>query len=143
MYNTSYNMNEDITEDLFAKHITTEDLCMFKWRILKYMCDVSGIYETFPETLLFHRTALKSAIDDKFSQKSSHHKEKTIYKLVMDNVMNCLMKRDAIEIVSEYEYGDFKMILYGKKKLKDLCDEFKKYETGDLELLDKLLPKRV
>jgi hypothetical protein len=27
MYNTSYNMNEDITEDLFAKHITTEDLC--------------------------------------------------------------------------------------------------------------------
>ena len=61
----------------------------------------------------------------------------------MDNVMNCLMKRDAIEIVSEYEYGDFKMILYGKKKLKDLCDEFKKYETGDLELLDKLLPKRV
>ncbi|HZL24251.1 MAG TPA: hypothetical protein VFC05_13070 [Nitrososphaeraceae archaeon] len=53
------------------------------------------------------------------------------------------MERDAIEIVSEYEYGDFKMILYGKKKLKDLCDEFKKYETGDLELLDKLLPKRV
>jgi hypothetical protein len=53
------------------------------------------------------------------------------------------MKRDAIEIVSEYEYGDFKMILYAKKKLKDLCDEFKKYETGDLELLDKLLPKRV
>jgi len=68
---------------------------------------------------------------------------KTIYKLVMDNGMNCLMERDAIEIVSEYEYGDFKMILYGKKKLKDLCDEFKKYETGDLELLDKLLPKRV
>jgi len=35
------------------------------------------------------------------------------------------------------------MILYGKKKLKDLCDEFRKYENGDLELLDKLLPKRV
>ena len=30
MYNTSYNMNEDITKDLFAKHITTEDLCLFK-----------------------------------------------------------------------------------------------------------------
>ena len=107
------------------------------------MCDVSGIFETFPETLLFLRTDLKSAIDDKFSQKSFHHKEKTIYKLVMDNVMNCLMERDAIEIVSEYEYGDFKMILYGKKKLKDLCDEFRKYESGNLELLDKLLPKRV
>lgn len=43
--------------------------------ILKYMCDVSGIYETFPETLLFHRTDLKSAIDGKFSQKSSHHRK--------------------------------------------------------------------
>jgi hypothetical protein len=30
MYNTGYNMNEDITKDLFTKHITTEDLCLFK-----------------------------------------------------------------------------------------------------------------
>ena len=111
-------MNEDITKDLFTKHITTEDLCLFKWRILKYMCDVSGIYETFPETLLFHRTDLKSAIDDKFSQQSSHHREKTIYKLVMNNVMNCLMKRDAIEIVSEYEYWRFQNDTLWEEKTK-------------------------
>jgi ferritin-like protein len=62
----------------------------------------------------------------------------------MDNVMNCLIKRDAVEIVTKYEYGDFNMMLYGKKKkLKDLYDKFRNYDNNDLELLDRLLPKRL
>jgi len=53
------------------------------------------------------------------------------------------MNREAIEIVDEYKYGNLNMILYGQKTwLKDLCDEFKKYEIGDSALLNRLLPKR-
>ena len=140
---TKYSMNEEAPEDMFRKYITTEDLFRFKWRILKYMCDVSNIYDTFPETLLFHRTDLKSYIDPKFSKEYLHGKGGIIYKLVMDNVMDCLMNREAIEIVDEYKYGNLNMILYGqKRRLKDLCDEFKKYEIVDSALLDRLLPKR-
>lgn len=57
--------------------------------------------------------------------------------------MDCLMDREAVEIVEEYKYGNLNMILYGQKTwLKDLCDEFKKYEIGDSALLNRLLPKR-
>ena len=136
-------MSEDTPEEMFRKYITTEDLFKFKWKILKYMCDVSNIYTTFPEILLFHRTDLKAYIDSKFSKEYIHGKGGGImYNLIMDNVMDCLMDREAVEIVEEYKYGNLNMILYGqKKKLKDLCDEFKKYEIGDSALLDRLLPK--
>jgi hypothetical protein len=136
-------MSKDTPEEMFRKYITTEDLFKIKWKILKYMCDVSNIYNTFPEILLFHRTDLKAYIDSKISKEYIHGKGGGImYKLIMDNVMDCLMDREAVEIVEEYKYGNLNMILYGqKKKLKDLCDEFKKYEIGDSALLDRLLPK--
>ncbi len=51
-------MNEK-TEESVKNHISTDDLSSFEWRILKYMCSVTGIYDTFPEILLFHRTDLK------------------------------------------------------------------------------------
>jgi len=36
------------------------------------------------------------------------------------------------------------MALYGrKKKLKEMCDELKKYEIKDFILIDKLFPKNV
>ncbi|MBA3749419.1 MAG: hypothetical protein H0X03_00695 [Nitrosopumilus sp.] len=134
-------MSDEIIEELLRKFITTDDLFTMEWRILKYMCEMSGIYDTFPETLLFHRNDFKAFIDRKVRHEYSHDKIGRLYKLIMDKIMDCLKARDAVEIVSEYEYGDSKMILYGKKKeLKDLCDEFKKYEDGDLALLDRLLP---
>jgi hypothetical protein len=137
-------MNEEMPEEMFRKYITTDDLFTIKWRILKYMCDMSGIYDTFPETLLFHRTDLKSYIDPKFSQEYLLGKGGTLYKLIMDNVMDCLKDRDAVEIDTEYEYGDSEMVIYRKqKKLEVMCDEFKKHELGDLTLLDRLLPKEV
>ena len=60
-------MNEK-TEESVKNNISTDDLSSFEWRILKYMCSVTGIYDTFPEILLFHRTDLKASIDSKFSQ---------------------------------------------------------------------------
>jgi hypothetical protein len=60
-------MNEKTHEEMFKELITTEDLSKFEWRILKYMCGVAGIYDTFPETLLFHRTDLKAYINPKFN----------------------------------------------------------------------------
>ena len=58
--------------------------------------------------------------------------------------MDCLKDRDAVEIDTEYEYGDSEMVIYRKqKKLEVMCDEFKKHELGDLTLLDRLLPKEV
>jgi hypothetical protein len=52
-------MNEEAAEEMFRKYITTEDLFRFKWRILKYMCDVSNIYNTFPEHYCFTELTLK------------------------------------------------------------------------------------
>jgi hypothetical protein len=137
-------MNEKTPEEMFKEQITTEDLSKFEWRILKYMCGVAGIYDTFPKTLLFHRTDLKAYIDPKFSQEYLHDEGGPIYKFTIDNIMSSLMDRDVVEIVTEYEYGNLKMALYGrKKKLKDMCDTLKNYETEDFTLLDKLFPKNV
>jgi hypothetical protein len=135
-------MNEKTPEEMFNKHITTEDLYSFEWRILKYMCSVTGIYDTFPEILLFHRTDLKASIEPKFSQEYLHNEGGAIYKFTMDNVMKSLLDRNAVEIVTEYQYGNLKMILYGsKKRLKEMCDDLKKYEMGDFILIGKLFPK--
>lgn len=138
----SFCMGESTPEEMLKEHVTTEDLTKFKWRILKYMCGVIGIYDTFPEILLFHRTDLKVYIDIKFSKEYLRNNEGTLYKLIMDKVMGCLVDRDVVEIVSGYEYGNLKMVLYGrKKKLKDLCDDLKKYEMEDFTSLDRLFPK--
>jgi hypothetical protein len=60
----------------------------------------------------------------------------------MNNVMGSLIDRNAVEIVTEYEYGNLNMALYGrKKKLKEMCDELKKYEIKDFILIDRLFPK--
>jgi hypothetical protein len=48
------DMNEK-TEESVKNNISTDDLSSFEWRILKYICSVTGIYDTFPEILLFHR----------------------------------------------------------------------------------------
>jgi hypothetical protein len=62
----------------------------------------------------------------------------------MDNVMNQLIERAAVEVVEEYQYGNLKMVLYGRENnLKDMCDDLKEYETVDFTLLDKLFPKNV
>lgn len=61
------DMNEK-TEESVKNDISTDDLSSFEWRILKYICSVTGIYDTFPEILLFLRTDLKASIDSKFSQ---------------------------------------------------------------------------
>jgi hypothetical protein len=138
------DMNEKTPEESFKKHISIDDLSSFEWRILKYMCSVTGIYDTFPEILLFHRTDLKASIDSKFSQEYLQKEGGAVYKFTMNNVMGSLIDRNAVEIVTEYEYGNLNMALYGrKKKLKEMCDELKKYEIKDFVLIDKLFSKNV
>jgi hypothetical protein len=134
-------LGSETPEEMFRKYINEHDLLMFKWRILKYMCEMCDKYETFNDRELFHRTDLKAFIDSKLSQEYLAGKGGTLYELVMTNVMNCLIGRNAVEISNKYPYGDSDMVLYKKsKKLMDLCNEFMKYEMGDSKLLDKLLP---
>lgn len=135
-------MNKKTPEEIFQKSFTLEDLLKFQWKILKYMCDVTGIYDIFPEVLLFHRTDLKADIDLKINQENLRNAGGALYKLIMDNAMSTLIERDVIEVVGEYEYGNLKIVLYGrKKKLGDLCNEIKGYKVGDFVLVDKLFPK--
>ena len=35
-------MADKSTEEILRKYITSDDLTRFKWRILKYMCDMIG-----------------------------------------------------------------------------------------------------
>jgi hypothetical protein len=117
-------------EDMYRKYINADDLTRFKWRILRYMCELCEKYESFPETELFHRTDLKAYIDNKLSQQYLSGK-KSLYKIIMTNVKKCLIDRDAVEVSYEYEYGDSKMIIYKKKKkLLDVCSEFERYHMG-------------
>jgi hypothetical protein len=61
----------------------------------------------------------------------------------MNRVMDCLRDRDAIEIDTEYEYGDSEMVIYRRRdKLENICREITKYDMGDPALLDRLLPNR-
>jgi hypothetical protein len=101
-------MNEK-TEESVKNNISTDDLSSFEWRILKYICNVTGIYDTFPEILLFHRTDLKASIDSKFRQEYLQNEGGAIYKFTMNNVMGSLIDRNAVEIVTEYEYGNLNM----------------------------------
>ena len=134
-------MSDDTCEEIYRKFFTTDDLIELEWKILKYMCDMSGIYDTFPETLLFHRNDFKTFIDRKLEQGYSDDKVGRLYKIIMDKVMTRLERRNAVEVVAQYQYGDSKMILYEKKKiLKDLCNEFKKYTEADKSFIDRLLP---
>ena len=68
------------------------------------MCGVSGIYDIFPEVLLFRRTDLQTFIDPKVGKELLHDKGGALYKLIMDNVMSRLIDRAAVEIVEEYEF---------------------------------------
>ena len=133
--------DDDTCEEIYRKFFTTDDMIKLEWKILKYMCDMSGIYDTFPETLLFHRNDFKTFIDRKLEQGYSDDKVGKLYKLIMDKVMTRLEQRNAVEVVAQYRYGDSKMILYEKKKiLKYLCNEFKKYTEADKSFIDRLLP---
>ena len=79
--------DDDTYEEIYRKFFTTDDLIKLEWKILKYMCDMSGIYDTFPETLLFHRNYFKTFIDRKLKQGCSDDKVGKLYKLIMDKVM--------------------------------------------------------
>jgi hypothetical protein len=134
-------MSEKSAEE-FAKEFHDSDLLRFKWRILKYMCETSDKYEIFPETELFFRTDLKDYIDEKYQQDFLHGESGTLYKLLMDRIMSCLIDRKAVEVFGSYAYNYSEITIYKKTQtLKDRCEEFKKVEMGDSSLLDKYLPK--
>jgi hypothetical protein len=119
---------------------TQSDFFRFQWRILKYMCEMSDKYGSFLETELFFRTDLKAYLDEHYGEEYLHGKEGTLYKLLMDKVMNYLLNRHAVEVSKSYPYGESEMKIYKiTQKLKNKCKEFK-YEMGDHKLLDELLP---
>jgi hypothetical protein len=120
---------------------TDSDLFRFKWRILKYLCEMCNKYGTFLETELFFRTDLKGYLDERYGQDYLHGKEGTLYKLLMDKIMSCLLNRHALEVSRSYPYGASEMVVYKTtQNLEKKCEEFKKYEMGSYEQLDKLLP---
>jgi hypothetical protein len=122
--------------------ISDSELSRFKWIILKYICEMCESYSTFPETELFHKTKLKGYIDENYGQHYLHARRGTLYKLLMDRIMNCLMDRDAVEIAGNYGYGDSEIIIYKpSQNLKEKCEKSKKYEMEDMSRLDEFFPK--
>ena len=63
-----------------AEEIANEfnDSDRFKWRIVKYMCEMCDKYGTFLEIELFFRTDLKGYIDEKYGQDYLHGKGATL-----------------------------------------------------------------
>jgi hypothetical protein len=122
--------------------ISDSELSRFKWIILKYICEMCERDSTFPETELFHKTKLKGYIDENYGQHYLHGRRGTLYKLLMDRIMNCLMDRDAVEIAGNYGYGDSEIIIYKpSQNLKEKCEKSKKYEMEDMSRLDEFFPK--
>ena len=102
------------------------------------MCDK---YETFLERELSYQTDLEAYLDERYGQ-DTFVVRRVLYKLLRDRVMNCLGHKSAVEVTTRYSYGDSEMIVYKKtQRLKDKCEELKKYEMGDSSLLDRLLPQ--
>jgi hypothetical protein len=125
----------DKSAEEILNEVSDLELSRFKWIILKYICEMSDRYSTFPETELFHKTKLKG-------QHYLHGRRGTLYKLLTDRIMNCLMDRDAVEIAGNYGYGDSEIIIYKpSQNLKDKCEKSKKYEMADVSRLDEFFPK--
>jgi hypothetical protein len=134
-------MTDKLPGDVLAE-VSDLELSRFKWIILKYICEMCDRYSTFPETELFHKTNLKGYIDENYGQHYLHGKRGTLYKLLMDRIMNCLRDRDAVEIAGNYGYGDSEINVYKPtQKLKDNCEKSKKYEMADMSRLDEFFPK--
>lgn len=77
-------------------------------------------------------------------------KPDSYYKLLMDKLMNSLIKRDAVEAVKNYEYGglgDEGILLFHYKKTtrleqnKKICVDIMKRGLRTCEELNNLLPK--
>jgi hypothetical protein len=118
------------------------ELSRFKWTILKYICEMCDRYSTFSETELFHKTRLKGYIDENYGQHYLHGRRGTLYKLLMDRIMNCLMDRDAVETAGNYVYGDSEIIIYRPSpNLRDKCEKSRKYEMADISRLDEFFPR--
>ena len=63
---------------------------------------MSNTYNTLPVTLLLHRNNLKTYFKHKFRKEIiARNGENPPYKPIMDNVMDCLMERDVVEIVEK------------------------------------------
>ncbi|HZA70785.1 MAG TPA: hypothetical protein VE548_13905 [Nitrososphaeraceae archaeon] len=131
-------------EEMFNKYYTHEDFARFKWRILHYMCDMCDKHGTFTETELFFHTRLRAYFDEKLNQEYLHGKRGTLYKLLMDHVMSCLERRNAVKKSLEYEYGGSEMVLYKKSEiLENVCPEILKIGIGaQTSDLDRLLPQK-
>lgn len=102
------------------------------------MCEKYG---NFTETELFFHTDLKAYMDDKFGQEYLKGKRGALYKLLMDRVMRCLIDRGVVKIDTNYEYGQSQMVIYKKTELLERhCTEIMRYQMGDQEEFDRLLP---
>ena len=91
---------------------------------------MSNIYNILSVTLLLHRTNIKTYIKHKFRKEIiPNNGENPPYKPIMDNVIDCLIERCSRNSWEGYKYGNLNIVLYGQtKKLKDLCNEFMKYD---------------
>ena len=93
------------TAEELANEFNELDIFRFEWAILKYICDMHGKYDTFIETELFFKAGLHGYIDQKYKQEYLIGKERTLYKLVMERIMNSLKSRSAIEMIANHTYG--------------------------------------
>jgi hypothetical protein len=122
--------------------VSDSELSRFKWIILRYICEMSDRYSTFPETELFHKTKLKGYIDENYGQLYLQGRRGILYKLLMDRIMDCLRDRDAVETAGNYGYADSEITIYKpSQNLKDKCEKSKKYEMADISRLDEFFPR--
>ena len=130
------------TAEELANEFNDLDIFRFEWAILKYMCDMHGKYDTFIETELFFKAGLHGYIDQKYRQDYLSGKERTLYKLVMERIMNSLKSRNAIEMIANHTHGSKMTKLKRSQTLESKCNEFKKGpRMGDISLLNRILPK--
>ena len=138
-----YNMAIKTAEEL-ANEFNNSDIFRFEWAILKYMCDMSDKHDTFIETELFFKTGLHGYIDKKYGQEYLHGKERALYKLIMERIMNSLKSRNAIEMTETNIHGSKMTMIKKSQILEDKCNEFKNAPgMGDISMLNRILPSHI
>jgi len=139
----SYDMVGKTAEEL-ANEFNNSDIFRFEWAILKYMCDTSDKHDTFIETELFFKAGLHGYIDKKYGQEYLYGKERALYKLIMEGIMNSLKSRNAIEMIVTHAHGSKMTMIKKSQILEDKCNEFKKAPgMGDVSLLNRILPSHI
>jgi hypothetical protein len=124
-------------EQILSK-FTQEEKKKFQSRICKYICENHYGQKIFHQIDLLKNTGLHAFIDEKMQTDFTYGRRGTVYKLLMDEVMNSLVDRGAVKLFLEQSWGNTTLNYYKVlERLTNNCESFTVSRDVDI---DEIIP---